>query len=716
MWVNTAVQSKTLRQAHAALWAGSWDAAISAYRQAAEADPEDARAALFLAQALWESGRPDDALVHYENAARLLPDEAAVIEKIALIHQRKAENAPAIACFEKAAALFAQAGQPQRAAGCWQHILQLDPEHNQAQQQLADIGRGGNVSRPELADLLEDTQPAPGEAGSQETDPPQSPLEKAQKTAGKNLAALFFDYGKTLLMSAPLTPDEAGENPGGLRNLSADPACLKVLGHISLTLEYLARGLPERSLTELQALPKAGVKNPAVHYLAGALLCDKNPSQAAGYLKHTRTIQDYALASFLLLGKMLYREEKYADAASAYLRALAVADSAAAAADQSQPNPVTFKPFVQAYAKEKNTAFLKTLCETIEEEVNRSDWLNRLARLHAQISARQPSGNTLLAEVLAAGGSPLVERFAGVQELEKENMPRSAVEEVYDMIDDGPVLLPAQLVIAENLARQGRVDDAVEKFSLIATLYLLRGQLDQAVQTLEQGVQAAPLNVPIRRQLVDMLKKQANIKPAAENLVKLAEIYYQLAEPAKSHHALAEAISLTLSAPAFKPLSVTLLHQQAALYTQDLQFQQAILLYEKILALNPLDIAASVRAVALQFRLGNYEPARQKMAGFLTYLSASRKAELAEEYLKGLVAELPEAMEFRKSLADFYYKRGSLPQAIEQLEIIARQLMQRGKNTAALAVLKTIISLNPPDVEKYRQYIQHLGAQPQKPV
>ena len=79
-----------------------------------------------------------------------------------------------------------------------------------------------------------------------------------------------------------------------------------------------------------------------------------------------------------------------------------------------------------------------------------------------------------------------------------------------------------------------------------------------------------------------------------------------------------------------------------------------------------------------------------------------------EPFLKTISEDLPDVMEIRKYLADWYFKNGNKTQTIEQLDIIVHQLIRKGKFDAADIVLKTILNLKPDNVIKYQQLLQQL--------
>ena len=698
-----------IQQGHAAAWSGAWEEAAGFYRQAYENNPDHPRAACLLAHSLLEMGDLENSRYYYEIAARLSPDDPFPIEKIGLIYEQQGKVAESIQFYEKSAELFLKKENNLRAAGCLQHILKQNPDHADARHKLTSIRHSTNLDLSELSKRV-DEQPAQTRSElTQAAKKPQKPLDQAHETALAGLASLFFELASSSKTKQTVPETETGIPKTSFRDLSEDPECLNLLNHLNRAADFLARGMNDWGEIELLALLQAGVNDPAILFLLGTLLSESDPPQALSHLKQTRAYPDYALASFLLIGKIYYAQANYPEAATAYLQALAVADSSTSSPDHQNKQPGAYKPWIQSYSRETDSTFQKNLCETIEQEINRSDWLDHLAALHSQIAMPQYKDDTLLAELLAAGGSPLVQRFAGVKELEEDDHLRSAMEEIFYMIEDGPVLLPAQLLIGENLDKQGHTGEAVQKFKLVAKLYALRGQTDQAVLALEQAVLLSPLDIPTRTRLIELLKKQSKIDQAVVHLRKLAEIHYQLAEPEKAHGKLTDAIRLTLTSPSNRALSIELFHQKADLYMQDLQFQKACQIYEQILSLDPVNLTASVRVAALNYRLGNRETAKQKMNGFLHFLIENQKTDQIESYLKSLSEELPEILEIHKQLADWYHKHGNKAQTIEQLNMIAEQLMKKGKNEAAVIVLKTIVSLNPVDAARYQQIIDQIG-------
>lgn len=90
-------------------------------------------------------GRLDAALAEYQQAARALPGDLAIQERLAELHEKLGNKAEAVAGYEAVVLGRAQAGQPLRAMVACRALLKLEPTHTRAPRALADLyarGRG----------------------------------------------------------------------------------------------------------------------------------------------------------------------------------------------------------------------------------------------------------------------------------------------------------------------------------------------------------------------------------------------------------------------------------------------------------------------------------------------------------------------------------------------------------------------------------------------
>jgi tetratricopeptide (TPR) repeat protein len=297
----------------------------------------------------------------------------------------------------------------------------------------------------------------------------------------------------------------------------------------------------------------------------------------------------------------------------------------------------------------------------------------------------------------------VVEALAHVRKLTKEGKYYSAVEEAYYALQYAPTYLPLHIQIGELLLEQGKMDDAVNKFLIVANLYSLRGETSQGIRMLERIIKLAPLNVKMLRRLIEMHLDHGDTIQALEIYLKLAEAHYQLAELDNAHEVYSEALNLALQTKTHRSWRVKILYKQADIDMQRLDLRKAIRIFEQIRTLEPEDNNARSRLINLNFRLGQDNAAINELDSFVSLLENNGKRQEAVKFMKDMIEQLPDKLELRKRLADLYVRSGKNTDAVAQLDKIADLLMNAGNQNGAITMIKAIIALNPPNVEEYRQ-------------
>lgn len=98
------------------------------------------------AEQLVSRGRLDAALAEYQQAARALPGDLGLQERLAELHEKLGHRAEALAGYEAVVQGRARAGQPLRAMVACRALLKLEPTHTRAPRLLADLyARGGDT-------------------------------------------------------------------------------------------------------------------------------------------------------------------------------------------------------------------------------------------------------------------------------------------------------------------------------------------------------------------------------------------------------------------------------------------------------------------------------------------------------------------------------------------------------------------------------------------
>lgn len=757
-----------MNQGHSAAWDQAWEKAASYYRQAVMASPEHAGAHSSLALALFELEDFDNALVHYKKALEISPEDPMPLDKIARIQERQGMLPEAIRTYLQVAELYIKNRDVEKAIESWNRILSLKPDHLNARTRLAMVHerRGkkaeaveeylvtasimqhqGEVQRaiqvaeyclqiiPEHArarnalaqlrsnQLLPKPMRPRGGTGpirmaqvkkmqeSTEGDTKlRSPIQEAHHKALIRIASLLFDQADLASEDRPTQRRDLSSIARGDGSLVRDQARgNKAMLHLGQAIDAQTRNDDNQTLVELEKALDTGLDHPAVHYIVGEIYAKKESKKALKHLQSSLGHADFALGAQLLMGQYHFNLANYRDATSAYLNALASADSATVSPKKADEIRQLYEPIIETQTQQEDDDALRKLCQNIDRQLNRPDWLGNLTTLRKQLPDSEGASLLPLADLLLSSSSYVVDAITRIRELAARQLYYSATEEAFFTLDKAPTFLPLHILIGELLLQQGKTHDAVSKFTLVANLYDLRGESSQAIRMLERVTKMAPMNLKIRTQLVEKLVKQGQIMAAVEQLKQMADIYYQLAELDKTRQTYSDAIRLLQQSRADRSTLLDLLYRKADIDMQHLDFRQAIRVYEQIRTIEPQDIKARIRLIDLYFRLGQDSAAINELDSYINLLEDGGKRPKILQFLQDLVGEVPDKLEIRKRLADHMLKSGKKSEAIEQLDMIADALLNMGNRDAALRVLKTIIALKPANLQDYQQAYAQLS-------
>jgi tetratricopeptide (TPR) repeat protein len=456
---------------------------------------------------------------------------------------------------------------------------------------------------------------------------------------------------------------------------------------------------------ELERAIEIGLNNSAAFFDLGFLYTKQDGQKSLRNLQKSVKHPDYALASYLLMGQIYLDEENYTEAATAYLQAMRLADAETVPEDQVDELLQLYEPIVDAQVRTTDTKSLRSLCLNIANQLMRSDWRQFLSMARQQLPEQAAGSPPLpLAEMLSeTSSSQVVETLARVRKFASENMHRSAMEEAFHALQQAPTYLPLHIQIGELLLEVGRMQDAVEKFLLVAELYNLRGESAQAIRLLARVTRVVPMDLVVRSRLIEALNSQGRVEEAIQQYIELAEIYYHLAELDMARQTYASALKMAQQANVSRDLSLQILNRVADIDMQRLDLRQAVRVYEQIRTMMPQDDNARFQLVSLNYRLGQDTVALAEADSFVTLLENSNRRKKAIEFLQEIIADRPERLDIRKRLADVLVRNGNVDQAIEQLDTIADALMVAGNRNGAMTMLNAIIAFNPPNVNDYRQ-------------
>ncbi len=147
--------SQAMNKGHSAAWEQSWEQAASYYRQAVDEFPDRSQALTSLGLALFEMQVYDESLRYYAQAARINPQDALPVEKIAQIYERLGNIDRSRSAALQAAELYLKSRDLSKAIDNWKRVNMLQPDNLQAHTRLAmvydHIGRKDEAASEYLA-------------------------------------------------------------------------------------------------------------------------------------------------------------------------------------------------------------------------------------------------------------------------------------------------------------------------------------------------------------------------------------------------------------------------------------------------------------------------------------------------------------------------------------------------------------------------------------
>jgi tetratricopeptide (TPR) repeat protein len=770
---NQAAFQKAMNQGHSAAWDQDWRKAAEYYSLALEEFPENALALSSLGLAYFELADYERALECYQHAARVAPTDPVPQEKMARIYERMGRLKEAAEASLIAAELHLRGRDAERAIDNWVHVLSLYPEHLSTRQRLAAVyerlGRreeavheyiavasllqhSGDLTRalksaeyaarlaPESQEarfalhtlrsnqvLPRPARPKGGtgpmrmasvkelESGAQgsEQELQLDPVDETRQKALVQLAALLFEQA-----------EEAEAEPASRRGLSAltrgaagplggGSDKTRVILHLGQAIDSQTEGDLTQAAVELERAFELGLRTPAAAFDLGLLYRGRDDEKALRYLRDSVKHPDYTLGASLLLAQIHAGRGQWNEAAASYMRALAMADAEMVPPEQADELRQMYEPMIDALGSDTDQASLQSVCKTIASQLQRADWRTFL-RMARQNLPPQPPGSPLtpVAEMLLESHSgTVVELIGRVRELAAREMTRSAMEEAYFALQLAPAYLPVHIEIAELLLREGRMEEAVRKFMIVADLYNTRGESARAVRILQRVLEVAPMNLNVRERLIELLVAQEKTDEALKQCMELAENYYRLADLDKSRQTYLEALKVAQQSKNNRAWGVEILSRVADIDMQRLNFRQALRIFEQIRTIQPDNQATRMQIIQLQFRLGQPAAAIGEADSYINLLESSGRRGEAIEFLNLVLKEGNDNLDLRRRLADLYAREGRVDEAVSQLDTVADAYAGQGKMLEAINILEMIVALKPKNVEDYRQALMELRRQ-----
>jgi tetratricopeptide (TPR) repeat protein len=764
-----------MNQGHSCAWEQDWEKASTFYRMALVEFPGNYPALINLALALYELHNYQESLEYYQRAADVSPDDPMPLEKVAEIQQRLGDLNKAVRAYMDVAELFARKKDVEKAIQNWTHVVALNPEYLPPHTRLALVyERLGNTTQamveyiaiasvlqgqgdtPKaiqtmkhalevvpnskeaslMLSLLQSGKPLPrpsrphGETGplsksqlrqaelsksEAEFRPRIDPIQGARQKALTMLAEVLFEQEEFQEPKSRKAIGSILKGTGSLEQPHFDQT--KIILHLSQAIDLQSHGSDKAAAIDLEKAIQAGLENSAAYYLLGFMQSrNEQLEDAVNNLNKAVQHELFGLAAHLLLGLTLYKMERTNEASVEYLEALRIADSECVSADQAEELSQLYEPLIETFRQQSDARLQKRICENISKMLIRPDWREQIEKARQQLPA-QPAGSAAmpLAEMLTEStSSQLVESLSKVNQLSRSNKLLTAMEEAFYALKFAPGYLPLHVCIGDLLVQEGRIQEAIEKYSIVARSYNVRGEVNRAISLLKQVTELNPLDMQVRNDLIDLLMTRGKVQDAIQEYIRLAESYYNLADLAMSRKTYELAYRYAQQVNAERDSRVKLLHRLADIDMQSLDWRNAIRVCGQIRALDPEDAKARDMLFDLNIRLGQPDQALTELDNYLNHLINVHRTTEALEYLNGKIHENQSLPGLYRRLAEIYRLLGRREESIAQLETVKELSIQAGNRKAAIEALMTILALNPSNASVYQRMLVELEAEQEK--
>jgi tetratricopeptide (TPR) repeat protein len=768
---NQQVYQEAMNQGHSAAWDQDWKTASSYYRIAIDEFPENANALTSLALALFELQRYPESLDFYLRATKISPNDPVPLQKVAEIQERLGDIDKAARAYMDVAEVYARNKDLDKAIRNWSRVVALNPEIMAAHTRLALVyERMGNTTdamgeyiaiasllqsqgnipkaiqtlnhalevvpnskEASLAlSILQSGKPLPrpsrprGATGplmmsqvrqaertkSEDSDRQRlDPIQDAKQKAMTTLAEVLFEQEE-----AQGSQNRKGfttiANPPGVTG-SAQYDQTRIILHLSQAIDMQSHGQDKDAAIELGRAMEAGLDSSAAYFMMG-FMQSKSDQMMSAVLNLKKCVQHeiFGLAAHLLLGLTLYKMDSIKEASIEYLQALKIADSQCVGADLAEVLIQQYEPLIESFSQQTDVKLQKRICENISKMLIRPDWKTQTQTARQQLPS-QPDGSLPipLAEMLTeATSGQLVESLAKINQLARANKLLTAMEEAYYALKFAPSYLPLHVCIGDLLLQENRVSEAVEKYSIVARSYHIRGETPRAVNLLHRVCDLNPVNLDARNELIQLLIASGRPQDTIQEYIKLAETYYQLADLNMARTTYSNTIRFAQQSKVDRETKVKLLHRMADIDMQSFDWRNAIRVFEQIRTLEPEDAKARDMLFELNIRLGQENQAMTELDNYLNHLISLQRTIEAMEYLNAKIADNQALPGLYRRLAEIYRLMGRKEDAVNQLETAKDLYLQAGNRAAAIETLKGILALNPVNVNFYQRMLVELQA------
>ncbi|MBZ0309073.1 MAG: tetratricopeptide repeat protein [Anaerolineae bacterium] len=725
-----------------AAWNQQWDKAIEAYMTAVREFPNNVHACNSLGYALYSVGRLEDALKVYMQASKIDETLPLPVERMADVLERLGRLNDAAKQYLAVADIYLAQHDLEKAISNWEKATQITPGLVKIHQRLAmAYERTGQKDSAisEYLNLAYNFQ----KAGNNQV--ALQALERALRIDSRD--ARVLNAKTAVINNVSLSPDLAREKSKkasdnvkeeDLSFINYDAADADARGPIGdaveRALEMLATHVFETGMMDMagasaiQAIEmhRAGINQEAIgayqraeaagmSYTGplfmnlGALLVEvKRWQDSLGYLQKVSGDALLTAGAMHGLGLAYMGLRDYRHAVKSFINTLRLVDMALALSDEEKGELSNVYSRIASMASQATEGTLEALGKKFESLLTGKDWKRRVALTRSQIEDFINNDVDRLLENLAQDDG-VIESMGRVDEYVRQKRYTLAMDEVHQILMKSPDYLAAHLRVAQVLMDIGHVEQAIQKYNLIAQTYLVRGDMLKTADILNEVIRVAPADIRLRENLIELLEQQGRHEEMLDQYIDLADTYVEMADVSNARTTYNQALKLAQRLNASPQKVASILTSTAKLDENRLELRGALRIYQQISEMLPEDEQARRKLVDLNFRLNNPINGTQELDNLLRIYAKQRRADLILKTLEDLAERYPKDMAIRSRLGSVYEQMKRSQDAIVQFEHLRQLQHDAGMLAEAKKTIERIIKLQPPNGAHYRAMLQQMG-------
>jgi tetratricopeptide (TPR) repeat protein len=739
---NRQLFEAAMRQGDDSALEEQWEGAIEAYMRAVREFPNSSLACNSLGLALFNAGRLEDALKVYGQAAKLDPSDPLPIEKSGDVLERLGRLNDAARQYLAVAEIYLTHHDLAKAIDNWERATRLTPGMVKINQKLAAAYERLGKKSAAVSEYLKLAFHFQNSANNSQV--AMQALERALRLDNKDPRVI--NAITAVRASRPIDPKLLEPLKGAAvaqAIIDEDPLAFlnQIPGEdqrgpigeaVDLALERLAEevfsagmmdmsavnaiqgiemhraGYHKEAVEGYQRAVEAGMKSPALMVNLASLLYETGQIEPALTFVRRVTGGPVIMAGAShVMAMCLVQEQKWAEAANAILNTFKLVDiSLAMDEEETQDLNNQYARFL-ALVPDADPMTLRDFSQNMAKKLITPGWKRRVAETRNRLADKVAEDPKTALETISKGEG-VIEAMERVDRLSAKRHFAVALDECFGIIQQAPDYLAAHLRVAQLLMDTGRVEDATDKYNLVARTYLLRGDQVKSADILNEVLRIAPANIDLRTNLIELLERQERWSEVLDQYIALAKGHRDMADMtnARLTYDLALKLAKQRNAPAEKQNDI--LYYMAELDMDRLDWRSALRGFQRVLEANPDHLKARRQVVGLHYRLGNGLQGLEDLDKLLQVYARQKRPDLILEILQEETDLNPSDMGLRTRLGTVYQQMNRIPEAIEQFDHLAGLQMEAGLNPEAAKTVRKIISLKPPNVEEYQQVLQQI--------